>query len=80
MEEIIRTARVEAQRKAHLDRLTNELQDKGRIDFGAISKRIVRDAVVREWAIRALVEGGIATVEVDFTTGGRPRTSLVLKE
>lgn len=80
MEEIVRTARVEAQRKAHLDRLVAELRSKGRLDFGDISKRIVRGPELREWAIRSVVESGIATIEVDFSTGGRPRTSLVLKE
>lgn len=66
-------------RKAHLDRLVAELREKGRLDFGDISKRVVRDRETREWAIRELVESGAATIVVEFVTGGRPRTTLVLK-
>lgn len=69
MEDIVKAARESAQAR---------LREKGRLDFGDISKHIVREHGIREWVIRDLVESGTATVEFDFATGGRPRSTLVL--
>lgn len=80
MEDIVRQARIAAQRKAQYDRLVSRLVEQRRLDFSDISRHIVREADLREWAIRELVEAGRATVEFDYATGGRPRTTLVLIE
>lgn len=80
MEDMVKAARIAGMRKAQTDRVMARLRQSGRLDFGVISRTIVKDAPTREWVIRSIVESGLATIEVDYATGGRPRTVLVLKE
>lgn len=79
MAEAFRQARLEAQRQGAKTRLREHLQAARRARLHDITKRVIRDTGVRDWAIGELVEEGIVGIEVEYTTG-RPRTWLVLKE
>lgn len=75
-QDIINAARTEAGLYGPETILT-ALQEEGRITFGAISKRIIRDRGAREAAIAHLVNNGQAVVEVKTSDVGRPTTWLV---
>ena len=75
--DIVKEARQRAGLGRGSDALTTRLEREGRISFGVISREVIRDKADREEAIVAMVEAGLAVVEVEVNQTGRPTTWLV---